>query len=199
MGPLLETKLHRPRPRTGLVTRPRLSDRLDRGGHASLTLVSAPAGFGKTTLLTEWLAETSAAGQQVAWLSLDSRDNDPEVFWTYLVTALRVAGPGVGAEALTLLRPPRAPIDAVLGALLNDLSTVSGEVVLVLDDFHVIDAPEVHQGLAFLLEHLPAHIRLVIASRTDPTLPLPRLRARGDLLEIRASSRLFRLGSRFFP
>ena len=191
MGPLLETKLHRPRPRTGLVARPRLSDRLGRAGRTSLTLVSAPAGFGKTTLLTEWLAETTAVGQRVAWLSLDARDNEPEVFWTYVVTALQGVEPAVGAEALTLLRPPQAPIDAVLGALLNDLSGVSGEVVLVLDDFHVIDAPELSEGMAFLLEHLPAQIRLVIASRTDPNLPLPRLRARGELLEIRGADLRF--------
>ena len=110
-GPLLETKLHVPRPRAGLVARTRLSHRLSRGAESTLTLVSAPAGFGKTTLLTEWLATAAAAGRAVAWLSLDQRDNDPTVYWSYLVTALRTAGPGVGTGALALLQPPQAPID----------------------------------------------------------------------------------------
>ena len=190
-GPLLETKLHVPRPRNGLVARTRLSERLSRGAESTLTLVSAPAGFGKTTLLTEWLAAAAAGGRTVAWLSLDQRDNDPTVYWSYLVTALRTAGPGVGTGALALLQPPQAPIDAVLATLLNDLHAVSTDVVLVLDDYHVIDSREVHEGMAFLLENLPAQVHLVIASRTDPTLPLPRLRARGELVEIRAADLRF--------
>jgi len=191
VGPLLETKLHVPRLRTGLVARGRLSERLGRGAEATLTLVSAPAGFGKTTLLTEWLATATADGRSVAWLSLDQRDNDPGGFWTYLVTALRAAGPGVGVGALELLQRPQAPIDAVLATVLNDLETITTDLVLVLDDYHVIDSPEVHDGMAFLLEHLPPHVQLVIASRTDPTLPLPRLRARGQLVEIRAADLRF--------
>ena len=191
MGPLLETKLHVPRPRTGLVARSRLSQRLGRGAETALTLVSAPAGFGKTTLLTEWLDSAAAAGQQVAWLSLDQRDNDPAAFWAYLIAALRTAAPGVGSGALTLLEPPQAPIDAVLSTMLNDLQAVSGDVVLVLDDYHVIEAPEVQEGMAFLLEHLPPQIHLVIASRSDPTLPLPRMRARGELVELRAADLRF--------
>ncbi len=190
-GPLLETKLHVPRLRRGLVARSRLSQRLSRGTESTLTLVSAPAGFGKTTLLTEWLAAAAAGGRSVAWLSLDPRDNDPALFWTYLVTALRTAEPGVGAGTLALLQPPEAPIDAVLATLLNDLDAVSNDVVLVLDDYHVIDAREVHDGMAFLLEHLPPQIHVVIAGRTDPTLPLARLRARGDLAEIRAADLRF--------
>ncbi len=191
LGPLLETKLHVPRLRTGLVARGRLSERLGRGAEATLTLVSAPAGFGKTTLLTEWLATATADGRAVAWLSLDQRDNDPGVFWTYLVTALRAAGPGVGAGALDLLQRPRAPIDAVLATVLNDLDSIATDVVLVLDDYHVVDSPEVHDGMVFLLENLPPRVQLVIASRTDPTLPLPRLRARGQLVEIRAADLRF--------
>jgi len=190
-GPLLETKLHVPRMRRGLVARPRLNERLSRGADSALTLVSAPAGFGKTTLLTEWLMDAAAEGRSVAWLSLDQRDNDPALFWTYLVTALRTAGPVVGEGALALLQPPLAPIDAVLATLLNDLHAVSNDVVLVLDDYHVIDAREVHDGMAFLVEHLPPQIHLVIAGRTDPTLPLPRLRARGELVEIRAADLRF--------
>jgi LuxR family maltose regulon positive regulatory protein len=193
-GPLLETKFHVPRLRRGLVARPRLSERLSAGAEPLLTLVSAPAGFGKTTLLTAWLAAAATKGRSVAWLSLDQRDNDPALFWTYLVTALRAAEPGVGAGALVLLQPPQAPIDAVLATLLNDLYAVSNDVVLVLDDYHVIDAREVHDGMAFLLENLPPQTHLVIASRTDPTLPLPRLRARGELVEIRAADLRFTPG-----
>ena len=155
-GPLLETKLHVPRRRRGLVARPRLSERLSRGAESTLTLVSAPAGFGKTTLLAEWLAAAPADGRSAAWLSLDQRDNDPALFWTYLIAALQTAAPGVGAGALSLLQSPQPPIEAVLATLLNDLGAVSNDVVLVLDDYHVIDARDIQDGMAFLLEHLPA-------------------------------------------
>src|SRR6266540_1798010 len=174
-SPLLETKLHVPRRRRGLVARPRLSERLSRGAESALTVVSAPAGFGKTTLLAQWLATAPGDGPSAAWLSLDQRDNDPTVFWTYLVAALQTAAHGVGAGALSLLQSPRPPIEAVLATLLNDLGAVSNDVVLVLDDYHVIDARDVQDGMAFLLEHLPPQIHLVIASRTDPALPLARL------------------------
>jgi len=190
-GPLLETKLHVPRLRRALVARPRLSERLSRGAESALTLVSAPAGFGKTTLLTEWLAEAPADGRSAAWLSLDQRDNDPAVFWTYLIAALQTAAPGVGAGALLQLRSPQAPVEAVLATLLNDLNAISNVVVLVLDDYHVIDARDVHEGMAFMLEHLPPQIHLVIAGRADPALPLPRLRGRGELVEIRAADLRF--------
>ena len=140
-GPLLETKFHVPRRGRGLVARPRLSERLSRGADSALTLVSAPAGFGKTTLLAEWLSLVASEGRTVAWLSLDQRDNDPAVFWTYLVAALRTAAPGVGAEALSLLQAPQSPpIEGVLATLLNDLNAISNDVVLVLDDYHLIDA-----------------------------------------------------------
>src|SRR5450631_2812044 len=190
-GPLLETKLHVPRLRRALVARPRLSERLSRGAESPLTLVSAPAGFGKTTLLTEWLAGAPADGRSAAWLSLDQRDNDPAVFWTYLIAALQTAAPGVGAGALLQLRSPQAPVEAVLATLLNDLNAISNVVVLVLDDYHVIDARDVHEGMAFMLEHLPPQIHLVIAGRADPALPLPRLRGRGELVEIRAADLRF--------
>jgi len=190
-GPLLETKLHVPRGRRGLVKRPRLIERLSRGADSALTLVSAPAGFGKTTLLAEWLAGAPADGRSAAWLSLDQRDNDPAVFWSYLVAALQTASPGVGAGALSLLQSPQTPIEAVLATLLNDLSASSNDVVLVLDDYHVIDGSDVQDGMAFLLEHLPPQMHLVIASRADPALPLPRLRGRGELVEIRAADLRF--------
>ena len=176
------------------MARPRLSERLSRGAESALTLVSAPAGFGKTTLLAEWLAAAPADGRAVAWLSLDQRDNDPALFWTYLVAALKTAAPGVGAGALSLLQPPRAPGEAGLVTLLNDLDAVSNDVVLVLDDYHVIDARDVQDGMAFLLEHLPPQIHVVIGSRADPALPLARLRGRGDLAEIRAADLRFTPG-----
>ena len=190
-GPLLETKLHVPRGRRGLVARPRLRERLSRGAESALTLVSAPAGFGKTTLLTEWLASYGADGRSAAWLSLDQRDNDAALFWSYFVAALQTASPEVGAGALSLLQSPQTPIESVLATLLNDLSAISDDVVLVLDDYHVIDAREVQDGMAFLLEHLPPQMHLVIASRADPALPLSRLRASGELVEIRAADLRF--------
>ena len=193
-GPLLETKLHVPRWRRSLVARPRLSERLSRGAESALTLVSAPAGFGKTTLLAEWLAVAAADRRSVAWLSLDQRDNDPALFWTYLVAALNTGAPGGGAGALSLLQPPQPPNEAGLVALLNDLDAISNDVVLVLDDYHVIDARDVQDGMAFLLEHLPPQVHLVIASRTDPPLPLARLRGRGELAEIRAADLRFTPG-----
>src|SRR5580692_7995279 len=193
-GPLLETKLHVPRWRRSLVARPRLSERLSRGAESALTLVSAPAGFGKTTLLAEWLAAALNDGRSVAWLSLDQRDNDSALFWTYLVAALNTGGPAVGAGALALLQLPQPPGEAGLVALLNDLDAIPDDVVLVLDDYHVIDARDVQDGMAFLLEHLPPQIHLVIASRTDPALPLARLRGRGELAEIRAADLRFTPG-----
>jgi LuxR family maltose regulon positive regulatory protein len=156
-----------------------------------LTLVSAPAGFGKTTLLAEWLTVAAAGGRSVAWLSLDQRDNDPALFWTYLVAALNTGLPGGGAGGLSLLQPPQPPNEAGLVALLNDLDAISNDVVLVLDDYHVIDARDVQDAMAFLLEHLPPQVHLVIASRTDPPLPLARLRGRGELAEIRAADLRF--------
>ncbi|MFC4783950.1 LuxR C-terminal-related transcriptional regulator [Nocardioides sp. MAHUQ-72] len=193
--PLLETKLFLPRPRPGLVPRPRLLGRLQQGLASRLMLVSAPAGFGKTTLLVDWVASVPAvAGRETsaAWLSLDPGDNDPATFWTYVIAALRTVEPDVGADALGLLEGPRPPAARhVLTALLNDLGTAGADVVLVLDDYHVIDSAEVHEGVQFLLEHLPHRLHLVIASRTDPALPLPRLRARGDLVEVRAADLRF--------
>jgi LuxR family maltose regulon positive regulatory protein len=192
---LLETKFYIPRSRRDLVPRPRLGERLDRGAASKLMLVSAPAGFGKTTLLTEWLAAgPGAPGDQrrAAWLSLDRGDNDLASFWTYVIAALRTPVPGVGENALALLQASRPqPTETVLTALLNDLSAVAGEIVLVLDDYHVIDARDVQDGMAFLLDHLPPGLHVVIAGRADPPLPLARLRARGQLAEIRAAELRF--------
>ncbi|MGY1825939.1 LuxR C-terminal-related transcriptional regulator [Blastococcus sp. SYSU DS0541] len=192
MGPLLSTKLNVPRRRRGLVARSRLSERLGRGDEAALTLVSAPAGFGKTTVLTEWLA--AADGRSIAWLSLDERDDDPTVFWTYVVSALQTAVAGVGTGALALLQEPHAAMDEVLVALVNDLDAVPGDVVLVLDDYHLVTARVVHEWMTFLLERLPPHVHLVIATRADPPLHLARLRARGELVEVRAADLRFTAG-----
>jgi LuxR family transcriptional regulator, maltose regulon positive regulatory protein len=189
-GRLLETKLQVPRRRRDLVARPRLSERLSRVAESELTLVSAPAGFGKTTLLADWQAGPASSGRSAAWLSLDQRDNDPALFWMYVATALNTAY-GVGADAIALLQSPQQSIEAVIASLLNDLQGVSSDVVLVLDDYHVIDARGIQDGMAFLLEHLPQHVHVVIASRADPPLPLARLRGRGELVEIRAAELRF--------
>ena len=190
--PLLETKFYVPKWRRGLVPRPRLSDRLNRGAESKLTLVSAPAGFGKTTLLADWLAAVAVDGRTVTWLSLDQSDNHPASFWTYLIAALQTAEPHIGASAISLLQSPQPPpIETVLATLLNELTRISHDVVLVLDDYHVIDARDIHDGMVFLLDHLPPRLHLVIASRADPALPLARLRARGELVEIRAEDLRF--------
>src|SRR5271165_5427814 len=192
---LLETKFYVPRSRRDLVPRPRLAERLDRGSASKLVLVSAPAGFGKTTLLTEWLAAGPAAPADqrlAAWLSLDRGDNDPASFWTYVIAALRTAASGVGESTLALLQAPRPPpIKTVLTALLNDLGAIAADIVLVLDDYHVIGAREVQDGMEFLLDHLPPGLHVVIACRADPALPLARWRARGELVEIRAAELRF--------
>ena len=154
--------------------------------------MSAPAGFGKTTLLAEWLAAGSADGRRVAWLSLDQQRQRPGgVLDLCRSAALQTAAPGVGGPALTLLQAPQPPIEAVLATLLNELSASPDEVVLVLDDYHLIDAREVQDAMAFLLEHLPPQLQLVIAGRADPALPLARLRGRGQLLELRAAELRF--------
>ena len=193
-GPLLETKLYVPASRSGLVTRPRLSQRLQRGLGCKLMLVSAPAGFGKTTLLAEWLDSPVGSGPEraTAWLSLDQDDNDPATFWTYVVTALGTAVPEIGGNTLALLQEAQAtPVRLLLTTLINELGTGTTHVVLVLDDYHVIDSREVQDGIDFLLENLPPRLHLVIVSRADPALPLANLRARGELVEVRAADLRF--------
>jgi len=190
-SPLLATKLRVPRPRPGIVARPRLWERLDRTTESKLTLISAPAGFGKSTLLGEWLAAAPRDEQLVAWLSVDEADNEPQTFWTYLISALRTVAPGIGDDALSLLESSQPQIHVALASLLNELGEASTDVALVLDDYHVIDTPNIHEGMAYLLDHLPEPIHLVIATRADPALPLARLRARGELMEIRAADLRF--------
>ena len=189
--PILATKLFSPPPRPKVVLRPRLNDRLNEGLTRKLTLISAPAGFGKTTLASEWVADR---GRPVAWLSLDEGDNDPARFLTHLVAAVRTIAATVGAGVLGALQSPQPPpTEAILTALLNEITTFPDTFVLVLDDYHVIDAKPVDLALSFLLEHLPPQMHLVIATREDPPLPLARLRARGQLTEVRASDLRFTL------
>ena len=191
-APLLGTKFYAPRWRAGLVSRARLVERLDRGTASRLTLVSAPAGFGKTTLLAEWLASAAAGDRAVAWLSLGEADNQPGIFWTYVIAALQTVQPGLGAGAMALLQSPRPPpAETLLTALLNEAGSMPDDLVLVLDDYHVIEAPAIHEGIAFFIEHLPRQLHLVLASRADPPLPLARLRARGELTEVRAADLRF--------
>jgi LuxR family maltose regulon positive regulatory protein len=190
--PLLATKFHVPGWRPGFVSRPRLVAALDRHAGRKLTLVSGSAGFGKTTLLAEWLTAAPASERTAAWVSLDSSDNDPALFWTYVITALQTLRPGVGEQALGLLQLPQPPpIASILTTVINDISAVERDITLVLDDFHVIDAQPIHAAVAFLLDHLPPRMRLVIASRADPPLPLARLRARGESTELRAADLRF--------
>jgi len=202
-NPLLETKLYIPKWRHGLVSRPRLIERMHQGIERKLTLVSAPAGFGKTTLLAEWLAATPASPAQsrlrrdAGWVSLDQSDNDPAFFWAYFITALRKVRSGAGESALSLLHSPQPPpIESVLTTLINEINAIpsagSGHrFVLILDDYHVIDAQSVHSAIAFLLDHLPPQMHLIIASRSDPPLPLARLRGRGESTELRAADLRF--------
>jgi LuxR family maltose regulon positive regulatory protein len=189
--PVVATKLHVPRLRRRLVARPRLSERLRRGAESTLTLVSAPAGFGKTTLLAEWLGETSGEARSVAWVSLDPVDTEPASFWTYVVTALRTAVPGVGSSVLELISSMPLPIELVLTTVVNELAAAPDDVWLVLDDYHLVDSRDVGDGVAFLLEHLPPQVHVVISTRADPDLPLSRWRVRGELVEIRAADLRF--------
>jgi LuxR family maltose regulon positive regulatory protein len=180
---LLATKLHAP-VRRGLVNRPRLVDRLRPTEHG-LTLIDAPAGWGKTSLLADWYGH-GEGGAAVAWLALDAGDDDPVLFWSSIVAALRTSVPGVGGRTLAALGAGgRALREAALPALVNDLLPLPGPLVLVLDDYHAITDPEIHAGMALLLEHRPPHLHFVLAARTPPPLPLGRLRVAGELAELR--------------
>jgi len=188
--PLLTTKLFVPPLRRELVPRPRLTERLEAGLRAGrkLTLIAAPAGYGKTTLASAWLA---GAAQHVAWLSLDEGDNDPARFTAYLLAALQQIDPTIGQAAQAMLQAPPSPPEALLSSLINDIAATPGPVILVLDDYHLIQALPVHQQLAFLLEHQPPRMHLVMITREDPPLLLARLRARGQVTDIRQSDLKF--------
>jgi LuxR family transcriptional regulator, maltose regulon positive regulatory protein len=186
---LMATKLHVPRPRPGFLARPRLLELLTEGMARELTLVCAPAGFGKTTLLGEWARHSRGP---VAWLSLDAADSDPARFWRYVAAALDGARPGIHQQVAVLLQGAEQPrLEAVVTAVVNELAGRSDGLVLVLDDYHLVDALPVHESLAVLLERLPPGLRLTVASRADPPLPLARLRASGQLTEVRAADLRF--------
>ncbi|MBI5302998.1 MAG: LuxR family transcriptional regulator [Chloroflexi bacterium] len=191
--PVLATKLYIPPPRPKVVLRPRLIERLNAGlsSGCKLTLISAPAGFGKTALVSEWVA---GCERPVAWLSLDEGDSDSTRFLTYLIVALQTIMANIGAGVLGVLQAPQPPsIEANLTALLNEITTIprAGNFILVLDDYHAIDAKSIDNALIFLIEHLPPQMHLVIATREDPHLPLARLRARDQLIELRAADLRF--------
>src|SRR5262249_35332662 len=187
---LLATKLNVPGLRPDLVPRPRLAQRLDEGGGGRLVLACAPAGYGKTVLLAEWARH---GRRPVAWLSLDAGDNDPARFWRHAVAALDRVRPGISERMGPLLGPPPPPsCEALVTALINEVAgqpDADGDgdeaVLLVLDDYHVISSPVVHESLGFLLEHRPPGLQLALTSRSDPPLALARLRARGQLTELR--------------
>ena len=195
--PLLQTKLHIPPLRVDRLSRPRLLARLEEGlrPETRLILLSAPAGYGKTALLAEWARAQRDGGLRVAWLSLEESENDPARFWTYLLAAIETVAPDVGQGARTMLQSagsPLAPLrsEAIATLLINALAGLEG-LLLVLDDVHLIDEPAVHRGLAYLVDHLPPAVHLAIASRADPPLPLSRLRARNQLLELRVTDLRF--------
>ncbi|HEX6551571.1 MAG TPA: LuxR C-terminal-related transcriptional regulator [Ktedonobacteraceae bacterium] len=192
LHPLLATKLHVPRPRARLVSRAHLVERLQQGmaRQLKLTLISAPAGFGKTTLLAQWFAEN---GLPAAWLSLEAEDNDPTRFLSYLIAALRTLDTQFGATALALLSTPQLPSpEVVFAVLISELTSREiGDFALVLDDYHLITAESIQRGMTFLLEHLPPQMHLIVASRADPPLPLSRLRAQRQLCEVRTADLRF--------
>jgi LuxR family maltose regulon positive regulatory protein len=222
-SPLLTTKLYVSPVGPAVVSRPRLTGRLNAGLTRKLTLISAPAGFGKTTLLSEWASRRvsesasqrisesanqriseSASGRPVAWLSLDEGDNDPARFLAYLVAALQTVQADVGEAALAALQSPQPPpTESVLTALINEIAALPGPgdheggdplgrpYILVLDDYHLITARPIHDGLTFLLDHLPPNLHLVVATRADPHLPIARLRGQGQLTELRQSDLRF--------
>jgi LuxR family transcriptional regulator, maltose regulon positive regulatory protein len=189
---LLVTKLHIPKPRPALITRQRLVEILDSGITHKLILLSAPPGFGKTTILADWISQRT---YPTGWLSLDTKDNDSARFWTYFITALQLLNSDIGNLASLWLHSSQTmPIETILTALLNDLASFPHNLIMVLDDYHSIDLPSIHQELAFLLEHMPENFHLILTCRSDPPLPLAQLRARNELKEIRSDDLRFTTG-----
>jgi LuxR family maltose regulon positive regulatory protein len=186
---LLTTKLYTPPLRADLVPRPHLDDHLKEGSNRKLTLVSAPAGFGKSTLVSSWLDES---GVQAAWLSLDQGDNDPVRFWMYFIAAIQSIHQEMGVDARQIVSAPQLrSTEPVAISLINDISQLAQDLVVVLDDYHLIEAGQVHAGLSYLLEHQPPNLHLILITRVDPPLSLARLRAHDQLVEIRASDLQF--------
>lgn len=189
MPELLRTKLFIPRSRPGRVARPRLVERLNAGMDRKLTLIAAPAGFGKTTLLSEWIPQSPRC---VTWLSLDADDNDPATFWIYVIASLQQIHRGLGASALALLQSPEPPATtSIVTSLINEIAAFPEPFAIVLEDYHAIESQLVHGGLAYMIEHLPTNFHLTITTRVDPPLPLSRLRARNQLTELRSNELRF--------
>jgi hypothetical protein len=196
-NPLLETKLFIPGRRAKSVSRNRLISLLEHfSSTCKLSLISAPAGFGKTTLLAEWMQGKKTSGCKTAWISLDQNDNDPGIFWTCFSSALNKVNPDIGNNALVLIQSnSNSPLKWVVTSLIHDLNTPGGnsndEIILVLDDYHLVESEEIHDSFSLLIAHLPAWMHVVLATRTDPPLPLARLRARGELAELRGEDLRF--------
>lgn len=189
--PLLATKLHRPRISAPLVQRPRLLEELNTGLRHRLTLISAPAGYGKTTAVNQWLDVIDLPS---AWISLDEHDSNLATFLTYLLAAVRSVYPDAGRSSEPLLRAPNFPSpDRLADAMLHDLVALPGSLILVLDDYHSIQSLDVHMAMARLVQHLPAHVQLVITTRADPPLSLERLRGRQQITELRSADLRFTL------
>lgn len=186
---LLNTKLVVPPVRSSHIQRAELVQKLDKIREYKLALIVASAGYGKTALVSEWIARSS---MRAVWFSIDAGDNDPVRFWDYVIAAIQTAYPDIGEQTLTLLHDPHPlPVETILSTLINELSALPDMLTLVLDDYHVIDTPSIHEGLAFLVEHMPAQMRLVMTTRTDPPLPLARMRVRSQLLELRSADLRF--------
>ena len=186
---LLTTKLYIPQLQSDLVQRPHLYQRLDEGASRKLTLVSAPTGFGKSTLVTGWLSERNLS---VGWLSLDQGDNDLVRFWTYLIAALQTIHQDIGVETRQILSATQLrSTELVAIRLINDISQLDHHLVVILDDYHVIQAEQVHEGLSYLLEHQPPNLHIILITRVDPPVSLARLRGQRQLTEIRAEDLQF--------
>ena len=189
MEQLLTTKLYIPQLHADTVPRPHLYERLDEGLMRKLTLVSAPTGFGKSTLVIGWISERDHA---IAWLSLDGGDNDPVRFWTYLIAAIQTVHPEAGSEARQIVSASQMrSAEPVAVSLINDISQLSNDLILILDDYHIIEAEQVHAGLSYLLEHQPKNLHIILITRVDPSISLARLRVQGQLIEIRAEELQF--------
>ncbi|HEX2912614.1 MAG TPA: LuxR C-terminal-related transcriptional regulator [Chloroflexia bacterium] len=198
-GHLLIPKLKVPRPRGNIVSREKLLKLLDNSLEGKVTLLSAPAGFGKTTLVSSWISRRGPEIPPAGWVALDSGDNDPFRFWHYLIAACQTFEPNLGQQSLKLLQTPRQPpfqgrfLDMAVTTLLNELVQYRGRGIIVLEDYHVITSPEIHRTIAYLIEHLPATFHLILITRSDPPLPLARLRAHNEMVELGAAHLRFSL------
>jgi LuxR family maltose regulon positive regulatory protein len=186
---ILKTKLFIPRPRSNLVARPRLTNRLSAGLDGKLTLIAAPAGYGKTTLLSEWIPQSPRC---ITWLSADQDDNDPTIFWSYLIASFQQIHPEIGASAQSLLQSAEAPLlTSIITSIINDIVVFNEPFATVIDDYHFIGNPHIHESVTYLIEHLPENIHLIITTRIDPYIPLSKLRAQNRLTELRANDLKF--------